>query len=348
MIIAIIAIYHASQHMIALGVNTRPVGDLIFPLISTGMGLFFLISGMNSTRYICGTWRTVWRKRLGPLLYLLVVWIFIYWLFFDLLVNRGYLDPEKAAFDLIYDFITPSWELWFLWSLAAYIALSRIIQTVPSLYVTALFGSIAFIGLCTSDWHLRKYGLSWIADHYNWRGFICYFFFFDCGSRFANQIKKMSSFPLIPVSIILIAVSQLAQGMDGYIPSIFVNAPLHLIELITALMLAICMGRILGKISLIRNVGAATLPVYLLHPIILMSIMHLPGVKTYLLSNFSVFLSPIVGIASVILSLAFSKIVVTVGGNWLFKVPSPLTTLHDYFFDRRPFVRWQRRAAHVD
>lgn len=333
LIIGIIAVYHACQELLRLGIRDEPAANAIFPTISIGMGLFFILAGVNSRKYLHGTWGFAWRRRLGPLLWLLAVWVVIYWLLNTFVFSSYPISLHEAALSLLYGFVTPAWGLWFLWSLTVYFLTSKLLIELPSLFVLLPAGTLALIGLCTSDYHLRKYGLSWFADSYNWRSALSFFFFFYCGHRYASSVLKFANLSLSATLVIASALGYLAGKFDGVIHSIVVNGPLHVVALVAGLAVAVSYGRILASVSLIRTLGAATLPIYLLHTLLITALIRIPSLRTFFLHR-SDSLTPVaIGLVSVIVSLLLARLAKPLKVTWLFKPPATLIELHDGIID---------------
>ncbi|RZK28251.1 MAG: hypothetical protein EOO61_22325, partial [Hymenobacter sp.] len=192
LIIGIIAIYHTAQILPHTTTGYYSVTQTIYYWISIGMSLFFLIAGMNSRKYLHGTWKLAWRRRIGPLFWLLTIWVPIYWLAYDVVLRRSNISVSSPLLDLLHGFIVPTWELWFLWSLSFYCLISKLLASYSSRILVAGLGAISFLGICTSDYHLRMLGFTWIADSYTWRSFVSYYFFFYCGHRYTSQILKLT------------------------------------------------------------------------------------------------------------------------------------------------------------
>lgn len=329
LIIVIIAIYHASEELMKAGINARGASNTIYPLIGIGMGLFFLLAGMNSRKYIHGTWRLAWRRRLGPLLWLLAIWVPIYWLFYDILLKVDRQPASALLSHLIYSFITPAWGLWFLWSMIIYFTVGKILINAKAKYVIGFFGIISFIGLCTSIWHLRKYGLGWLADNYNWRSTLCFFLFFYLGVRYSASILKFATLSLSRTIVISLSAACLARMLDGAIPTIVIDAPLRLIALVAGLVTAMAIGRILSIVPIIRGIGAATLPIYLIHPLLISSLIAMPALRRMFAQHASPLLPIFLGFACAVISLLIARVLASSKTRWLFSPPAALIRLHD-------------------
>lgn len=346
-IIIVIAIYHTSLKLAESRILSNVITDLVTSLIGIGMGLFFVISGMNSSKYIFGTWARAWRRRLGPLLWLMCVWTLIYWITRD----SDHSDPTRLysmkVSDLIYRFLTPSWGLWFLWSLILYIALSKVMENIRPCYVSAVSGAIAVLGLCTSDYHLRKYGLTIFANDYGLRSAASYYFFFYFGHRYNPQIEKFASLPLWPVAAATAVCGVIALEAEKMFEVLLIDAPLRAVALASGIGCAICLGRFLSNVRVLQNFGIATLPIYLLHPLVILVALSPITTRPDRLGVPSWLVSVMVGLSAVVLSLFIARGLMLLRLGWLFKPPASLVYFHDKALNIVSRTRVFRKRANI-
>lgn len=332
-IVLIIAIYHTALQFSFIGVSTTAVVSTISPLINTGMGLFFLIAGFNSRKYIDGTLKAAWRRRLGPLLWILTVWVTIYWLYSSgtIIFHRNLVDIFES---IAKSFAAPSWELWFIWSVTVYFVVSMILKKASPKYIVFIFGIVGFVGLCTSDYHLKKYGLGWFANNYNLRSAASYYIFFYCGHKYAEYVINFSNYNTKNLGIFTFSIGLLAIIINSRYNIVVVNAPMNTIALLCGIVSAASLGKILSGSKIIRGIGMATLPIYLISPILIhICVKHIglyiikTGINIYVISIF-------VGFTCSIISLLLAYGLGPSRTSLLFKPPVFLVAIHDNIVNR--------------
>jgi uncharacterized membrane protein YcfT len=101
------------------------------------MPLFFAVSGMFAARAIHRQWRDVASRRIGTPYYLYAVWLtihaFVFAILTELPMNRSRSVSEWAG-----DLVLASTGLWYLYALAAYFVLAKVLLRVDARAVLAL------------------------------------------------------------------------------------------------------------------------------------------------------------------------------------------------------------------
>lgn len=153
-------------------------GEMLLPL---RMPLFFTVSGMLSVSVMRRPWRTVGRTRIAKFIYLYVLWLLIHTAVFAGFPGLP-TDRAESVSDLLVQLtLTPS-NLWYLFALALYVAVAKLVRSVPPAVVltaAAALSAVTAAGLLSTPGnragllqnlvfflaglYLRPYVLRWAA-----------------------------------------------------------------------------------------------------------------------------------------------------------------------------------------
>ncbi|AGB83198.1 putative membrane protein [Serratia sp. FGI94] len=122
------------------------------------MPAFFFVSGLLAANAINKNWPKVFTKRFGNLIYLYLVWAIIQWFFISLiiapLIGIKVSSAENSAYaDNVIDFakliITGKTSLWYLYALAGYFILAKLLRKVkyPLIVISAIVSYAASLGI---------------------------------------------------------------------------------------------------------------------------------------------------------------------------------------------------------
>ncbi|GAB4086716.1 acyltransferase [Myceligenerans cantabricum] len=131
--ICLVVLYHATNWTAGTGYDVSVLRELNEPLRSLRMPLFFTVAGMFATKWVATSWPTLLR---GKLFYF--AWVFVLWEPITLVVRlvTGYYkvpgaDWSTLAGDLTWSLLIPRSELWFIWTLAVFFLVARLVRPVP-------------------------------------------------------------------------------------------------------------------------------------------------------------------------------------------------------------------------
>lgn len=153
--IVMVVAYHALQLLEAADVGVAPLGRARVPLELYPMPAFFLLAGLMQGRLRTSPWGRVWRRRVLPMLYLLVVWSVVRFVFFTLVPGVRSDGPPASGRDpwrLLTALVAPDSIYWFLWSLAAVTVLTWLGRrwARTSVVVALLVSAVVTSGLLTT------------------------------------------------------------------------------------------------------------------------------------------------------------------------------------------------------
>ena len=93
------------------------------------MPLFFLISGMFAAGAVRRPWRDVARRRVANPYYLYAVWLGLHAAFFSVFTVLP-MNRTRSMSELVEDLVFASTGLWYLYALAAYFVLAKVLRSV--------------------------------------------------------------------------------------------------------------------------------------------------------------------------------------------------------------------------
>ncbi|TPG16505.1 acyltransferase [Sphingomonas koreensis] len=276
LIILVIVAVHVAEHLEGAGYPQRFVRQALDSVTPIGMPFFFMVSGMFSRTYLDGSWRAFWRHRISILSWLLIVWTPIESALFA--VIPSFTDPvhpfhlRQIARQLLF----PTSYLWFIWSLVVYSLVAKVMgrRGWNAKLVIASAPTLFLLGFTV--WHLHKYGIIWLADNFYARCVLTYFFFFYLGYVQRERILAITSLPVVATMVATLALFGLLFWVTLMPLSIIVGAAVRFAAIAIGIVAAIYTGKSLALDSRVRRLffglGALTLPIYLVHLVVLMPI----------------------------------------------------------------------------
>lgn len=226
------------------------------------MPLFFVLSGLVAAGAVGRPWPQARRRVLSPY-YLYVVWLVLQGAFFS--VER--LLPMNRTQDLVElagDLVWASTGLWFLYALAVYFALARLLVRFPRERVLLVAAAVsALSGLVPTE--------AW-----NRTSVLFHFTFFAFGALAPDLVRRTGAWaggllPRLAVGYValvaLLPLVHLPRTVDLLVASV-VGVPLGI---------ALCARLARGPAAAgLAWVGRRTLPIYVLHAPLLALALHLP------------------------------------------------------------------------
>ncbi|MFF5180225.1 acyltransferase family protein [Micromonospora sp. NPDC000316] len=292
------------------------LGEQFLPL---RMPLFFTISGLFAANAVARPWRSVARSRVAGFLYLYALWLLIHTVV--LAVAPGFpTDRATSALGLLEQLtITPS-NLWYLYALALYFTLAKVLRRAPRTLVlvpAALLSAVTAAGLLDTPG--------------NRAGLYQNLIFFLAGLHLRPQIERWAATATrrrlaLTSGAYAVALAAMAaagaQRWFGVWPAVSVVAVAFGITAAARL----CRWRALS--DRLAVLGRITLPVYVIHmPVLalLHRLLHGPISGLDEAHQASVVLGyPILLTGLVIgLSLALHRALLAMRARWLFALPGP-------------------------
>lgn len=228
------------------------------------MPLFFVISGLFAASALDRPWRLVARRAWAPY-YLYVVWLLVLGAVFaverTLPMNRTQDLGELAA-----DLVLPSTGVWFLYALAAYFVLAKLLRPLPVAWV------LVPAALLTASASALPF------DEVNRVAVLVHFTYFVLGSRCPDLVWALargSHGRLLPtLAVAYLALAAILQSAGA--PSGVRLLVLSMLGVPMALVVSVALSRRPPVARSLAWIGRRTLPVYVLHVPLLAVLHHSP------------------------------------------------------------------------
>ncbi|MCW4353796.1 acyltransferase family protein [Hoyosella sp. YIM 151337] len=314
--ITLVVLLHAVGMLVRKDLTPEFWRDINAFLQPIRMPLFFAASGLFAQGMIAMTWQRMLRSRVAHLFYLYMVWLLVFFAVHNVLpaeVRHGGYAKFEAVIRGTY---LPSSALWFIYGLAVFAIVAKLISRLP---VSVQFGLAVALSVAAYG----RYGF--FADlGFGWRNMAMYFVYF----LLALHVKEL-----------VIAFSRLSNGwrvlaavgayLAVYLPivkfSVFEMRELRLLVTTVGLGLGVLVaawlaGTFAGRAF--QSVGTRTLPVYVMMDILIAIVVYvllqvpaftaLPGVGAVL---------PIaVTVAVVLLALSAHRVLTAARMDFLFEL----------------------------
>lgn len=262
--ICLVVLYHATNWTWGTGYEVGVLREINEPLRSLRMPLFFVVAGMFATKWIAASWSVLLR---GKLFYFL--WVFVLWEPINLAVRlvTGYYKVPDAdwstyAHHLTQSLYMPHSELWFIWTLAVFFLVARLLRPLPVwLQLLAAAG--------VSAWALA----GWEPPSIGYRGAAQFALFFLAGAhlrsfvvQYAERLRWWSGLLVIGAwyGITWYVGEQGLEPTPGW----------YLVANIAGAFAGVAISRGLAVVvPPLRWIGARTLPVYVTHTPLIQTIL---------------------------------------------------------------------------
>lgn len=259
MILVVLA--HALQLMDAQGWNNGWLDTANLYLTALRMPLFFLVSGLFAARAIDRSWRGLFASRLAVLLYLYFLWMVARTAWFAFVPWP--LDTMPPVQALLLSPVWPTNGLWFLYALVLYLIAGKLTARLPVAMVLVVFGALA---VATASGLLPDIG------NPVWHSIAIYAFFFLLGARLPRVWSTVADRATGPFAIIAPAAIVASVLVFGQLPDPLQGIGrivLSLVCVLACIALAAVLSRVRIAAEPLRFVGLRTLPIYVVHTMLL-------------------------------------------------------------------------------
>jgi len=260
--IALVVLHHSLQFLEAYGWVPGPLQRADTGLTTMRMPLFFAVSGLLATRAVRTLpFARLWRKRLLLLVYLYVLWGLIRAVWFSFVPWP--LEPLDPWMQFLLSPVQPWSGLWYLYALVLYSALAWAMRGIPVWAQLAIGG--AFSAAFAS-------GLIQLGTGYTWRSIGTYFFFFLLGMhgrslllRWAGRVGWFTGGAVLAVYGALAFALVLVPSSVRWAATL----PIAVLGVTAGVALAVMLSRVPVLGGAVQSLGARTLPVYVLHVLVI-------------------------------------------------------------------------------
>ena len=248
---------------------SEPVGTLHVIFASAMLPMFFFLSGALGSRAVASTWRKMLLSRVAPLL-----WVFILWqpVVFAYKFTAGQTLPEQDDTSLAAHLVRaaasllrPSGELWFIWALAIFFVVVKLLHRIPPIAIGVLAGAVSLAWLSFSDVLLGASLSRLLGPGLN--GLPTYFFFFVLGLFCSDITMKWMRRNSSEISgrLVLVVVVWLGIVIPASIFQVFDEPILVFVIKVLGLVGGLATAVLLASVRPLRYIGQASMPIYLTH-----------------------------------------------------------------------------------
>jgi uncharacterized membrane protein YcfT len=287
-------------------------------LLPMRMPLFFLISGMLATSAVTRKWRVVARDKVAGFGYLYLVWLLVHTAVLFFLPIPFDTEMARSAGDLIAQATILPTALWYLYGLALYFVIAKLVRKLPAPLVLA----VAF-ALSTAS------AAGWIYSPANNASLYQNLFFFLAGLYLRPHVEEMarwsSWWQVVGTGLsFLVCLVILARFNAMDFPGVWPAT-----SIVATLFAVLAMAKIARWRTLRRPLaalGRRTLPIYVMH-LPLLAYVHwllagvVPGLPGPLRLVLAVVEPVLLTVALVATCLAAHHGLVKAGAGWLFAMP---------------------------
>ncbi|NLG54557.1 MAG: acyltransferase family protein [Rhodococcus sp.] len=312
--IVLVVLLHTTNFMVGRGLADPIWHEFNAYAQPIRMPLFFFVSGLFVTSAMSKPWGEVLRRRVAPLVYIYVLWTLLRFLYFTFLPETSgtaeaayWWKPLEAA-------LRPDSGMWFIYALAVFTVAARALRSVSP--PTQLAAAVA-LAVVSPELEF---------DSWAWHNMLSYFVFFLLGAYLAPLAHRVATGSTVPrmaaVVAIFAGVSMIFRDSDVLRSYTIATIALSMLGLVTGVLL---MGRIgeLRVLEPLRWLGRRTLPVFLMHEIVLGTVIAgLLGIGVGLAVGQRIPAGPLVVTAiAVAASVGIHRVVLRARQPWLFTLP---------------------------
>ena len=320
--IALVVLHHlvTKHYVLVAGDGTLEsiwltVTDLVRPV---RMPLFFLISGTFAASAVRRPWREVVRRRTASPYYLYAVWLLIHAVVFSYATALP-MNRSQTLGELGQDLLLASTQLWYLYALAAYFVLAKLLLRLDPRLV---LGVAATVSAAASMLPIEAANRESVLQH---------FVFFLAGALAPALLQRIADLPCRPTIAWLAAGTIAAWSVAGALglPQSTSTLLVSLVGVPLAVRLVAAASQRAWFAGPASALGRQTLPVYVMH-VPLLSLLHhvavpLPA-EPGALRTAVVLAYPVAATALVTAGcLLVHRLLLRCGFGWLFRMPAPRT-----------------------
>jgi uncharacterized membrane protein YcfT len=262
---------HAVQLLGAYGWQLGILDTANLYLTAIRMPLFFLVAGIFAATAIRRSWPALFASKLALLIYVYVLWGLVRAVWFSFVPWP--LDGLPSWLAFLASPVWPTNGLWFLYALVLYLCLGKATARVPAWAVLAVAGATAVVAAMD---------LVPTGGNDVWRSIAMYAFFFLCGARLRDVWTSLAARANIRLMLAGAVAVVASVAVFPLLPDALRGVgriTLSLICVVAALLIAAMVARVRPLSAPLEYVGRRTLPIYVMHTLLLAAIVPLVPVQ---------------------------------------------------------------------
>lgn len=297
--IALVVLFHSTNWLGEAGFGIEGWDFFDETIASIRLPLFFTMSGLFAVKWMRASWRDLWGFKISLFVWVFALWSVIATFSFMLGLNvqgaeGNYLGQLK---DLLWAPFLPRFELWFIWALALFFAVAKLMHKLPVVVQLGASGLLSIVALSNL-----------FVGNTGWVGSAKYFFFFLCGILLRDRIIRWSNSarPIVLVAVFLLwaGIALAGTSLD------FRSFPgYYFVCCVVGVFAGVALSQALARVPGPQYLGTRTLPVYLTHTTVILIIVWLLS-RTVPLPDLAVLgsvLPPVLAAVAIAVSLLLSR-----------------------------------------
>lgn len=315
--ILLVVIYHANIIAISHEI-TYPLYNYASAVLKpVRMPLFFAISGFLAASTMQRSWHTVLNNKFFLYLYLFGLWSMVHIAFFKYITPHPSANFSRTfAESILSGFVRPQTGIWFIWALSFYFLFARALVRIPvcAVLLSLMTSIIAFSPL------IDPLGLNFAQE-----SALKYITFFVIPAMYGMAALERVSRNIPLVCMIIAAVIAIFLISRNLASTLVLAAGLSAVALnICGMIGGVIMAVMISKISLTKKLfgylGKNTLPIYLIHLMIIALVA--PVLGRLLPSPLDHYVAvPLLTVTAIAGSLFMAWCLKQAGAYWFFALP---------------------------
>ena len=279
MAIVLVVLLHASSWF-----DSQPLESFSVVVATLRMPVFFALSGMLAGKWAWASWQSLWSHKISLFLWTFAVWNVIGAIsFLCVRAMRGWpITITVIARDILESWIWPKSELWFIWALAGFFVITKLVRAIPPVLVLGVAVAVSVVSTCWID-----------LGNVGWNGVFRYYVYFAVGLYYRDALlrwSKTTSWPWISACIgAWVAVSLLVAAFElRWVPGLYLS------NCLLGLLAGVCVARVVASVPGGNWLGRRTLPIYVAHtPVILVLLLLTSALHVDLSTDWLAYVTPI-------------------------------------------------------
>jgi len=313
--ILLVVFLHAQGFSRAHGLHLEVYSSFNNLLLPIRMPLFFTISGIFAAGAVKKRWSELLKSKVALYYYVFVAWSILRWCYFAFVFENPIYVTEGSAEELLTLWFMPTSGLWFLWVLAIYFPLTKLLGYCSRPVVILALIATSLMILSDPDvvpfWVLQSlslYALFFVGGAWYGRRAIDWLIrhpalaLAGAGAVYVVAGATVQLFENTPAGSVLVPPGRLILSIAG-------------VPLMCAAILFAC--RVGPFCRVMSYLGRNTLPIYVAHQMILVAITAAVAAAAPL-PLVNVWTVPFATALAVIASLGLARILGTFGDRWLY------------------------------
>ncbi|KQN78536.1 acyltransferase family protein [Sphingomonas sp. Leaf62] len=322
--ILMVTMLHVGQLALAADINVWRVYELNAFLAPIRMPLFFAASGVFAGSALRKSWSDLLRHKVALYLWLFVIWTIVRWLFSAFLIRNPDNPTEGTELSEIgWAILMPTTGLWFLWCLALFFVLAKVLQPFDKRVVAGVAVVVSIVSLYFANGPAGEDG--GVLANLAHRNALSYFVFFYAAAMFPKSITGLGSLPIRYSIVAALLAFCSCFGMSvfaaGLIATVF-----RFGASIFGVALLFIIARVLDSFDrpskLLRYLGLNTLPIYVAQvPLIALYVAIVAELGAGRLGSLANALVPLGVLIVVPVSLQVRRILIVARAGFMYRLP---------------------------